>query len=69
MAVSLAIPCFSSQLKKGIKTKRISILPPEEQYAQIINVEDYNMKEDVEHFEATQKRQQRTSNAALHKEV
>lgn len=55
--------------KKGIKTKRISILPPEEQYAQIINVEDYNMKEDVEHFEATQKRQQRTSNAALHKEV
>ena len=55
--------------KKGIKTKRISILPPEEQYAQIINVEDYNMKEDVEHFEAKQKRQQRTSNAALHKEV
>lgn len=55
--------------KKGIKTRRISILPPEEQYAQIINVEDYNMKEDVEHFEVTQKRQQRTSNAALHKEV
>ena len=27
--------------KKGIVTKRISILPPEEQYAQIINVSDY----------------------------
>lgn len=54
---------------KGVKTKRISILPPEEQYAQIINVEDYHMKEDVEHFEATQKRQQRASNTALRKEV
>ena len=54
---------------KGIKTKRISILPPEEQYAQIINVEDYHMKEDVEHFEATQKRQQRASNTAIRKEV
>ena len=35
----------------------------------IINVEDYNMKDDVEHFEATQKRQKRASNTALHKEV
>ena len=54
---------------KGIKTKRIAILPPEEQYAQIINMEDYDMKGDVEEFEAVQKRQQRTSNASLRKEV
>lgn len=55
--------------ERGVKTKRISILPPEEQYAQIINVQDYNMKEDVVHFETARKRQQRVSNGALHKEV
>ena len=29
-------------LKKGIVTKKISVLPPDAQYAQIINVSDYN---------------------------
>ncbi len=38
--------------KKGIITKRISILPPEEQYAQIINVSDYTMSADVSEYEA-----------------
>ena len=38
--------------KKGIITKRISILPPEEQYAQIINVSDYNLSKEVSEYEA-----------------
>ncbi|MGN0538070.1 MAG: hypothetical protein ACI4M3_08860, partial [Acutalibacteraceae bacterium] len=38
--------------KKGIITKRISILPPDAQYAQIINVSDYNMNTDVAEYEA-----------------
>ena len=39
-------------LKKGIVTKRISILPPVAQYAQIINVSDYNMSTEVSEYEA-----------------
>lgn len=39
-------------LKKGIVTKRISILPPDAQYAQIINVSDYNLSTDVSEYEA-----------------
>jgi hypothetical protein len=39
-------------LKKGIVTKRISILPPDAQYAQIINVSDYNMSTEVSEYEA-----------------
>lgn len=38
--------------KKGIVTKQISILPPEEQYAQIINVSDYSLSADVSEYEA-----------------
>lgn len=38
--------------KKGIVTKRISILPPEEQYAQIINVSDYSLSTEVSEYEA-----------------
>lgn len=38
--------------KKGIITKRISILPPDEQYAQIINVSDYTLSADVAEYEA-----------------
>ncbi len=37
--------------KKGIVTKRISILPPDEQYAQIINVSDYSLSRDVSEYE------------------
>lgn len=39
-------------LKKGIVTKRISILPPDAQYAQIINVSDYNMNTEVSEYES-----------------
>ena len=56
-------------VEKGIKVKRISILPAEEQYAQIINVEDYNMKEDVEYYEVTQKRHKSVSAETLYKGV
>lgn len=38
--------------QKGILTKRISVLPPEEQYAQIINVSDYVLSVDVSEYEA-----------------
>ena len=38
--------------KKGIITERISILPPDEQYAQIINVSDYTLSTDVAEYEA-----------------
>lgn len=38
--------------KKGIVTRRISILPPQEQYAQIINVSDYNLSAEVSEYEA-----------------
>ena len=36
--------------KKGIITERISILPPDEQYAQIINVSDYTLSADVAEY-------------------
>lgn len=38
--------------QKGILTKRISILPPDEQYAQIINISDYNLSAEVSEYEA-----------------
>ena len=38
--------------KKGIITERLSILPPDEQYAQIINVSDYTLSTDVAEYEA-----------------
>lgn len=38
--------------KKGIVTRRISVLPPQEQYAQIINVSDYNLSAEVSEYEA-----------------
>lgn len=38
--------------KKGIVTKRISVLPPQEQYAQIINVSDYSLSTEVSEYEA-----------------
>lgn len=44
--------------KKGIVTKRISILPPEEQFAQIINVSDYDLCADVSAYEARKEKKQ-----------
>lgn len=43
-------------LKKGIVTKRISVLPPDAQYAQIINVSDYNLSVPVSEYEAKETR-------------
>lgn len=47
--------------KKGVVTKNISILPPDSQYAQIINVSDYEMRDSVELYE--QKKSKNTSSA------
>lgn len=38
-------------IKKGIVTEKISILPPEAQFAQIINVSDYNLNTEVTEYE------------------
>lgn len=56
-------------LKKGIVTKRISVLPPDEQYAQIINTEDYDMVENVTNFEAKTSKRQAGGKSTLHKEL
>lgn len=37
--------------QKGIITNRISVLPPEEQYAQIINVSDYTLNTEVSEYD------------------
>ena len=47
-------------LEKGIVTKRISVLPPEPQYAQIINVSDFNLKTKTANYE-TKKQNQKTT--------
>ncbi len=38
--------------KKGIVSSRISVLPPEEQYAQIINVSDYSLSTEASEYDA-----------------
>ena len=38
--------------KSGVVTQRISVLPPEAQFAQIINTSDYIMTENVENYES-----------------
>ena len=55
---------------KGIEPRHISHLPPEAQFAQIINVSDYEMTEDVSQYEAkkSKRRQGGTAGATLHKE-
>lgn len=40
----------------GVITHRVSILPPDAQFAQIINTSDYEMKENVRKYEARKKR-------------
>ena len=55
--------------KKGVITKRISILPAEEQFAQIINVADYEMNKEVSSFEVRSNRRKNATNKVLHKEV
>ncbi|MEI3259729.1 MAG: hypothetical protein V8S03_10620 [Faecalimonas umbilicata] len=44
---------IEKKLKKlGVVTQRISVLPPEAQFAQIINTSDYIMTENVENYES-----------------
>ena len=46
--------------EKGIVTKRISVLPPEPQYAQIINVSDFNLKTKAINYETKKQNRQTT---------
>lgn len=62
------------EIEKRLKEKgvvlmnRISMLPPAEEYAQIINVSDFNMTEKVDVFETASKKQTETRKQVLRKE-
>lgn len=62
------------EIEKRLKEKgvvlanRISMLPPVEEYAQIINISDYEMTEEVDAFEAVSRRQSENRKRALRKE-
>ena len=55
---------------KGIEPKRITHLPAEAQFAQIINVTDYDMQDDIGEYESRPSRNRRTNAApaTLHRE-
>lgn len=63
-------PEIERRLKeKGVVLmNRISMLPPAEEYAQIINVSDYNMTEQVDVLETANKKQTETREQVLRKE-
>lgn len=63
-------PEIERRLKeKGVVLmNRISMLPPAEEYAQIINVSDYNMTEQVDVLETASKKQTETRKQVLRKE-
>lgn len=63
-------PEIERRLKeKGVVLmNRISMLPPAEEYAQIINVSDFNMTEQVDVLEAASKKQTETRKQVLRKE-
>lgn len=52
----------------GIVSHRVSILPPEAQFAQIINTSDYRMKEDVVGYEARKTHKSATTQRYLRKD-
>lgn len=56
--------------EKGIEAKHISHLPPEAQFAQIINVSDFEMTEDIRQYEARKGKRRKggSAEAALHRE-
>lgn len=62
------------EIEKRLKEKgvvlanRISMLPPVEEYAQIINISDYEMTEEVDAFETVSKRQNEDRKQALRRE-
>lgn len=63
-----------SEIERRLKEKgvvlmnRISMLPPAEEYAQIINVSDFNMTEKVDVLETANKKQTETRKQVLRKE-
>lgn len=63
-------PEIERRLKeKGVVLmNRISMLPPAEEYAQIINVSDYNMTEQVDVLETTSRKHSETRKQVLRKE-
>ena len=62
------------EIEKRLKEKgvvlanRISMLPPVEDYAQIINISEYEMTEEVDAFEVESKKQGESKKQALRKE-
>lgn len=62
------------EIEKRLKEKgvilanRISMLPPVEEYAQIINISDYEMTEEVDAFEVVSKKQGENRKQALRRE-
>lgn len=50
--------------QKGIISKRISILPPDKQFAQMINVSDYTLCAEASEYEAKRQRKQAANNAS-----
>lgn len=64
------VPEIEKRLKdKGILlAKRITQLPPTEDYAQIINVSDYCLKDAAEQFDVSSRRQSRKKEQVLRKE-
>ena len=62
------------EIEKRLKEKgvvlanRISMLPPVEDYAQIINISEYEMTEEVDAFEVVSKKQSESKKQALRKE-
>lgn len=48
--------------KKGVLSKHISILPPTVEYAQIINVNDYEINENADYSELRANKESRTEN-------
>ena len=51
----------------GVITHRVSILPPDAQFAQIINTSDYQMKESVDKYEVRKKRKAASGQQQLRK--
>lgn len=62
------------EIEKRLKEKgvilanRISMLPPVEEYAQIINISEYEMTEEVDAFKVVSKKQNESKKQALRKE-
>lgn len=55
--------------EKGVvSVNRISMLPPDEEYAQIINISDYEMAEQIDNFELVSKKQSENKKQVIRRE-